>query len=162
MLSDSYAAPLATHVFGWLMKTCQTAYYHRQQIEILRLKMLWAQLTLASSSFICSDTDNSIGFLWTAGGRFESTHCVHHFLFLRLGCRPPCTWLAKTWTDNNPHMQKHQVQVRTGQVKRIEKKTNKPKFSQYVTFSSFIVRKLLPGHFRSSDNTSKHAACSLW
>lgn len=77
-------------VFGWLRRTRQRTYHHRQQTENLRLKMLRAQLTLASSSFICSDTDNSICFLWTAGGRFDSTHCIYHFLFLRLYCRPNC------------------------------------------------------------------------
>lgn len=28
--------------------------------------------------FICSDTDNSTCFLWTAGARFISTNCIYH------------------------------------------------------------------------------------
>lgn len=40
-----------------------------------------------SSEIICCETDNSICFLWTTGGRFDSTHCSYHLLFLRLYCR---------------------------------------------------------------------------
>lgn len=90
--------------FGWLTWTRQRTHDHLQQIEMLRLKMLRAQLTPASSSFTCSDTDNSICFLWTAGGRFDSTNWIHHLLFLRLYCTPVCT----TWTTNNPQFRSEQ------------------------------------------------------